>query len=168
MINLNKLKIGDVIVRFGQVYKVFKIEKKDDKSMIFYKKLVKNLRHASSIFSIPQKSIEKTKIRPPISKKELDALLGPKLKAFEVDLTINLNTIKAVLNTDEPEDVVKMLKNLTAAREAGDGKLPFSKREVYDSLLNRLASEVAFVYDETEEKAKEIINQALEKSLGKK
>ena len=29
MTNLNNLKVNDVIIRFGQVYKVFKVEEKD-------------------------------------------------------------------------------------------------------------------------------------------
>lgn len=156
MTNLNNLKIGDVIIRFGQVYKVFKIEN----ATVFYHRFLESLKQATSIFSIPQQSIEKTKIRVPIDKKELNNLLGKGLKEMKVDLEISLNAIKGFLNTDDPIEVVRMLKTLTLMRDE-NGKLPFSKREVYDTLLKRFASEVAFVYEQDEKKAKELIEQAL-------
>lgn len=160
MTNLNDLKIGDVIVRFGQVYQIFKIEEKNGKDMIFYKGFFKNSKRALSIFSIPQDSIDKTKIRKALTKKELDNLLGEGLAEAEIDLNTSLNSIKAVLNTDDPTEVVKTLKLLAVLKHT-NGKLPFSKKEVYGSLVKRLASEVAYVYDTTQDGAKEIIEKAL-------
>lgn len=162
MTNLNELKINDVIVRFGQVYKVFKIEEKNGKDMVYYKGLFNNSKRAVSIFSIPQDSIEKTKIRKALTKKELDHLLGDGLKEAEVDLEASLNTIKAVLNTDDPAEVVKTLKLLAILRHRND-KLPFSKKEVYGSLIKRLSSEVAYVYSTEQDGSKEIIEKALAK-----
>jgi len=162
MTNLNELKINDVIVRFGQVYKVFKIEEKNGKDMIFYKKVFNASKRAVSIFSIPQESIEKTKIRKALTKKEMDHLLGDGLKEAEVDLDASLNTIKAVLNTDDPAEVMKTLKLLAILKHKND-KLPFSKKEVYGSLIKRLTSEVAYVYDTEHEGATEIIEKALAK-----
>lgn len=156
MTNLNQLKIGDVIIRFGQVYKVFKIEN----ATVFYHRFLESLKQATSIFSIPQQSIEKTKIRIPIEKKELDELLDKGLKDLKVDLTLSLNAIKAYLNTDDPIQVVQILKTLTLMRDE-NGKLPFSKREVFDTLLKRFSSEVAFVYGVDEKQAKEMVESAL-------
>lgn len=159
MTNLNQLKIGDVIIRFGQVYKVFKIEN----ATVFYHRLLESLKQASSIFSIPQQSIEKTKIRTPITKKELDQLLSTELKNLKVDLEISLNAIKGFLNTDDPIEVMRILKTLTLMRDE-HGKLPFSKREVYDTLIKRFAGEVGFVYGVDEKKARELIEEALKKA----
>jgi len=158
MISLNDLKIGDVIIRFGQVYKVFKIENKT----LFYQKYFEGTKQSASILSIPQSAIDKTKIRLPIAKKELDDLLGPKLQTLKVDLTISLNAIKSILNTDEPEEVMRILKMLTLMRDE-HGKLPFSKREIFDTLEKRFQSEVAYVYGVDEKKAKEIIELSLTK-----
>jgi len=160
MTNLNELKTNDVIIRFGQVYQVFKIEEKDGKNMIFYKKFFKNGPRAVSIFSIPQESIEKTKIRKALTKQEMDHLLGEGLKEAEVDLDASLNTIKAILNTDDPAEVVKTLKLLAILKHKND-KLPFSKKEIYGSLIKRLTSEVAYVYDTEQDGAQEIIEKAL-------
>lgn len=157
--NLKKLKIGDVIIRFGQVYKVFKIEN----ATLYYQKFFEGLKQAASILSIPQAAIEKTKIRLPIEKKELDALLGEELQNLKVDLTISLNAIKSILNTDEPKEVMRVLKMLTLMRDE-NGKLPFSKREIYDTLLKRFSSEVAFVYQVDEKEAKRLIEEALAKT----
>lgn len=162
MINLNELKPNDIIVRFGQVYKVFKVEEKNGKDMVYYKKLFNTTQRAVSIFSIPQESIEKTKIRKSLTKKELDNLLGDGLKEAEVDLEASLNTIKAVLNTDDPAEVIRTLKLLAILKHKND-KLPFSKKEVYGSLIKRLASEVGYVYNTEQDGAKEIIEKALTK-----
>lgn len=156
MTNLNQLKIGDVIIRFGQVYRVFKIEN----ATVFYHRFLESLKQATSIFSIPQQSIDKTKIRIPIEKRELDELLDKGLKDIKVDLTLSLNAIKAFLNTDDPVQVVQILKTLTLMRDE-NGKLPFSKREVFDTLLKRFSGEVAFVYGVDEKKAKEMVESAL-------
>lgn len=164
MVNINKLKIGDIIIRFGQVYKVFKTEKKDDGTIISYKKLFKNPIKAPSIFSIPQNSIVNTKIRGSITKKGLDSLLGAELKAFEPDLEMNINTIKAVLNTDDPTEIMKIMKNLATERKINE-KFPFSKKEVYGTLLKRFSSEVAYVYKTNPEKGQEIIEEALDKAI---
>lgn len=164
MTNLNKLKVGDVIIRFGQVYKVFKVEKKDDKDMVYYQKVFTPENRTPSIFSIPQESVEKTKMRKALTKKELDNLLDKDLKEMEVDTSASLNALKAVRNTDDPTEVLQTLKLLTVLRHDAD-KLPFSKKEVYSSLLKRLGSEVAFVYDVDQDKAKEIIEKALAKVL---
>jgi len=164
MVNINKLKIGDIIIRFGQVYKVFKTEKKDDTKIIFYKKFFENPGRAPSIFSIPQDSIGNTKIRGLIGKKDLGSLLGAELKAFEVDLEMNINTIKAILNTDDPMEIMKIMKNLATERKTNE-KFPFSKKEVYGTLLKRFASEVAYVYKTTPEKGQEIIEEALDRAI---
>jgi RNA polymerase-interacting CarD/CdnL/TRCF family regulator len=160
MTNLSNLKVNDVIIRFGQVYKVFKVEEKDGKDMVFYKKIFNNSKRAISIFSIPQSSVEKTKMRKALTKKEMDSLLGKELKEMEVDLEASLNTLKTVLHTDDPTEVVKTLKLITILKHKAD-KLPFSKKEVYGSLLKRLGSEVAYVYDTDQDEAKEIIEKAL-------
>lgn len=159
MTNLKELKIGDIIIRFGQVYKVFKIEN----ATVFYHRVLETIKQATSVLSIPQQSIDKTKIRIPISKKELDSLLGPELKEMKVDLTISLNALKSFLNTDSPIEVMRILKTLTLMRDE-NRKLPFSKREVFDTLVKRFTSEVAFVYGVDEKKAKEIIETALVKA----
>lgn len=158
MTNLNDLKIGDIIIRFGQVYKVFKIEN----ATVFYHKFLESLKQATSIFSIPQDSIEKTKIRVPIEKAKLEKLLTTDLEDLKVDLTMSLNAIKNYLNTDDPVEVMRMLKMLTLMRDE-NGKLPFSKREVFDTLTKRFSSEVAFVYGIEEKEAKLKIEEALAK-----
>lgn len=158
MTNLNELKIGDIIIRFGQVYKVFKIEN----ATIFYHKFLETFKQATSIFSIPQGSIDKTKIRVPIEKEELNTLLTTGLHDLKVDVTMSLNAIKGYLNTDDPVEVMRMLKMLTLMRD-DNGKLPFSKREVYDTLVKRFSSEVAFVYSIDEKEAKLKIEESLAK-----
>lgn len=164
MTNLSKLKVGDVIIRFGQVYKVFKVEKKDDKDMVSYQKVFTPPNRNPSIFTIPQESVEKTNMRKALTKKELDNLLKKELLEMEVDTSASLNTLKAVRNTDDPTEVVKTLKLLTVLRHEAE-KLPFSKKEVYNSLLKRLGSEVAYVYDVDQDEAKLVIEKALKKVL---
>lgn len=164
MVNINKLKVGDIVVRFGQVYEIFKIEKKDQKKIIFYRKFFENTQRSASTFSIPQDSIVNTKIRGPISKKAMNSLLGEDLKAFVVDLEMNINTIKAVLNTDEPIEIMQIMKNLATERKTNE-KFPFSKKEIYSTLLKRFASEVAYVYHATPKKGEEIIEEALQKAI---
>jgi RNA polymerase-interacting CarD/CdnL/TRCF family regulator len=162
MTNLNNLKVDDVIIRFGQVYKVFKIDEKEGEGMVHYKKIFNTAQRAVSIFTIPQSSVEKTKMRKALTKKEMDALLGKDLAEVEVDLDASLNTLKAVLHTDDPSEVVKTLKLIAVVKHKA-GKIPFSKKEVYSSLLKRLGSEVAYVYDVDLDEAKIIIEKALEK-----
>jgi len=162
MTNLKNLKVDDVIIRFGQVYKVFKIDEKEGEGMVHYKKIFNASQRAVSIFTIPQSSVEKTKMRKALTKKEMDDLLGKDLAEVEVDLDASLNTLKAVLHTDDPAEVVKTLKLIAIVKHKA-GKIPFSKKEVYSSLIKRLGSEVAYVYDVDQDKAKEIIEKALEK-----
>ena len=79
-----KFKVGDKIVEFGQVFRIYKIEKIRDSNgelerAIFFRHYYQRRNIATLVCSIPIKNVEKTKMRKPISQKEF-RLLIKKLK----------------------------------------------------------------------------------------
>ena len=61
-----KYKVGDKIVNFGQVYRVFKIQKE----IMYYRPYFKRGENQDGIIcSVPMKNIKLTQIRRPASKK---------------------------------------------------------------------------------------------------
>ncbi|MBU0576106.1 hypothetical protein KJ707_01460 [Patescibacteria group bacterium] len=161
------LKKGDVIVRFGTVHKIFKVDqveledgKKDH--IIHFQPVYKNRRNETLRLSIPVSNIDKTTIRLPVSKTVLREELKF-LRQGEYQRTpFNRIKVKRIISTNEIHDVTKVLKTLWEEKRDEERNFTISKRNTFQLVMNRFEQETAYVLGLTLPEAKELITTALD------
>jgi len=162
------LKVGDRIVDFGQVYRIFKIEKQKrakgkEETVIFFRPYFKTKQNRTLICSIPVNNIKKTKIRRPISKKELRKLLKELSQKSDIEIPINITRAKEMLNLNDPHEIVRILKSLWLEKNDKSTSFTKTREKVLRLAIKRLVEEVALVNNMSIEKAKRQMEEALEK-----
>lgn len=164
-------KVGDKIVDFGQVYRIFKIKKqknaKGKEEVIFFKPYFKTKQNRTLICSIPVNNIDKTKIRRPISKKELRKLLKELSQKSDIETPINVSRAREILNLNDPYKTVQILKSLWIEKNDKSTNFTKTRESVFGLSIKRLFEEVAFVNSVSIGKARKQIKAALEKGIKK-
>ena len=117
MKNSTSFKVGDMIVRFGEVCQIIRIEqrKNDDgnaEEILYYKPYYAEKRISDVIYSIPVKNLSLASIRKPISKKELLDLIKVLSKTIEVDVPFNIIEYKKAFNSNDPYEIAYTLKRI--------------------------------------------------------
>lgn len=161
-------KVGDKIVHFGQVYKIFKIIKQKitrekEEKIIFFKPYLKTRKNRTLICSIPVNNIGKTNIRRSISKKELRPLLKKMAKKFDLKKPVNLAQAREALGSNNIQETIQVLKSLW--RERNDQSVNFteSRKNFFRRLMKQLAEEIAFGSGISLVQARKKIKTALKK-----
>jgi len=164
---LNGLKKGDVIVRFGVVHKIFKLEKhenadgKKDK-IIHFEPVYKTRRNETLKLSIPLNNIDQTTIRLPVSK----TILNDELKFLrqgEYERTpFNQLKVKRIISTNELHDVSQVLKTLWEEKRDEEKNFTISKRNTFGMVMTRFKQETAHVLGLDLEVAEKKVESALD------
>ncbi len=157
MASTPRFKVGDKIVDFGQVYRVFKVKKET----VFFKPYFKNRLNNGMVCSIPIDNFTKTKMRKPIKKKELKLLMKRLGKKARKDKLLETTRAKDLLNFNDPKKTVRVLRSLW--REKADDSINFtkSKKDAFELAIKRFVEEVAFLSGVSVEKSREKIETAL-------
>ena len=163
----NKYKVGDKIVELGQVFRIFKIkeEKNDDGELgrvIFFKPYYKTEDIRSITCSIPEKNIEKTFIRRPITREELKDLVVLLKKSRRDETEIDVNKAKTLLKTNDPADAVKLIYILQKEKKREKENFSKSKKGIFKEAIELLVQEFALVDKISLDKAREKIHSALQ------
>lgn len=162
----NSFKIGDKIVRFSRVWKIFKIEKKKDsngemKKTLHYKPFfAKNLKSKIS-FSIPVENIGDAFIRTPISKKELKNFLKSLSEKPDLSKPLNLMKTKEELELNDFSKKINILRILHWDQKEKAESFTKSKENILKLAINKLSEEVAFIHKFSLANAKQKIKKAL-------
>jgi RNA polymerase-interacting CarD/CdnL/TRCF family regulator len=159
-------KVGDKIVEFGQVFRIFKIERKKVKNgqierVIFFKPYNKIDNTASIVCSIPVNNIDKTEIRKPMSRDEFRVLLK-KFKKAESEIFQDINKVKIALKSNDPMDTISAIKALLKEKKKKSENFSKSKRDLLNLALERIAEEFSVVYRVSLERAKKKISLTLQ------
>ena len=160
----DQYKKGDVFVRFGKIYQVFKIKNKrikgESQPVIFYKKIFPG-RKGEIICSIPAENIERIKLRKPYLKKELREFLKILKEDPNPEKDFNINNIKDPYELDLHE-LATLMKSLKLEESDPKIKLSFSKRNLFSKIFDSIKEEMAYVLEIDLDKAEEKINLALD------
>lgn len=158
-------KVGDKIVRFGQVYKIFKIKSTEGKrgKVIFFRHYFKSKQNKTLIYSIPVKNIDKTNIRRPVSKEELKLLVKKLSKKSDVKKPINLVQARGVLCLNDIYETAQILKSLWIEENDESANFSESKKDVFGLSKEQLVEEIAFVSGISLVMAREKIKRALKR-----
>lgn len=80
MNDIQQFQVGDIIVDYGQVYRISKIKK--DKTLdgkreecIYYKPYFKSEKDSSLVCSIPKSNFKEANLRKPVTKKKIKETL---------------------------------------------------------------------------------------------
>ena len=165
--DLLDLKKGDVIVRFGTVHKIFKldeVELEDGKknNIIYFQPVYKNRRNETLRLFIPVNNIDRTTIRLPVSKTELREELKF-LRQGEYERTpFNLIKVKRIISTNALHDLAQVLKTLWEEKRDEDRNFTISKCNTFKMVMNRFHQEVAYVLGLDLPEAEKRITSALD------
>jgi len=132
------LKVGDKIVHFGQIYRIFRAKRK--------------------------KGIKKTNIRKPLSKKEINKLLKKLTVQFKSKDIPDAGKLREKLVLNDPAKLVRVLRQLWRDKKNEETNFTKSKENVFKLALKKLSQEVALVKNIKLDKAKEKIQKQLKKS----
>lgn len=170
MNNNKKFKVGDKIVRFGKVYRIFKISKqktfegKEEKTIFFRPYFKTKKEERDLIFSFPIEKIDKVNIRRPFSKRRLEELLSGLSKKSDIKEYINVAKTREVLTQNDLNKTVEILKTIWREKKNESKILTKSKKDIFDLSMRYLAEEAAFVLGVSLGTARKKVKKALEKS----
>ena len=164
-----KLRVGDKIIDLGQVFRIFKIEKKKDgngksEEIIYFKPYYQTEKTHDMVCSIPIRNINQTNIRRPMKKEEFKMLIEKLKKRKKINNFYDLNKAKLLLKSNRPLDIVNLLRSLNMEKKEKKENFSKSKQDVLRKTINLLIQEFALVSKITLEKAQEKINSALKAS----
>lgn len=143
-----KLKASEVVVRFGKVLKVIKV----DKEMVYLKPFFdKGGNRGGLSYSLPVNKLVMAKLRRVASKKELDKLWKNVFQRSEEQVEkININK---AMESNKLKEIMKVVA-LLGREKTSLGMLPGGKLRIYKEALEQLVAEVAVVEELSLEKAK--------------
>lgn len=160
----HKLKVGSKIVECGEVYRVFKIEKREQngnsEKIIHYKACFINSTNETVVCSIPANSLGEVNIRVPVTKEELEGLLEGLSKrpnrSYEVD------EAKPILGLNDAHKTASVLRCYWREKNKNSETFSKAKKDVLGIAISRTIEEVAAVSGVSLKKAEDVLNLALD------
>jgi len=170
--DLGTLKIGDKIIDFGRVYRVFKISKQQDpqgeERLIHFRPLYRKNNNQDLVCTIPERNLPQTTIRRPLSKKVIREGLD-KFSLFSVPSgLINFDQTKRVTSMNDFFAMVDLAKDLYYSRKGENKEFTVSQKRVFNSLVGRVSEEAAFVLKQKPDQVKKKIDLLLRRGLKNK
>ncbi|MDD3679312.1 MAG: hypothetical protein PHX72_00395 [Candidatus Shapirobacteria bacterium] len=168
-LELGKLKIGDKIIDFGRVYRVFKISchktPAGEKRVIHFRPYFKRSGNRSLVCTIPEESLLKTNIRRPVGSGEARVLLRKISTPAQTTKGADLDWARQVIAENDLASMVDFLKYLYYGRKREEKDFTTSQKRIINSLINRIAGEVGLALRKKPEQVRESINCNLKKGL---
>jgi RNA polymerase-interacting CarD/CdnL/TRCF family regulator len=173
-------EVGDKIVRFGRVFEVFKIteeEKEEGKTddsdskqsepreeIIHFRPMYETQANKSLVCAIPVSNIEKTSMRRPMSKEDIEELMELMDEKVEDPLKrFNTRQAKEVMKSNNPKKILLVMKRLAVVRRDPDTNFTYTKKRLFRQGLGRLQEELALVEDLEIDEAREMLKRLLKK-----
>jgi len=166
MISQKKLKVGDKIIDGGQVFRIFKIEKTttedgNDDKLLHFRPFFKIGENSDYECTIPLSSLEEAEIRMPLSLKEAKDLVKTLAKKSKNPFS-DINEAKDLLKTNDPKDIVAIIRKLSEEQRKNADNFTKSKKDVLKAAFEKLDQEIAIANKTTLEKARTKIEGALQ------
>jgi len=167
---LGILKVGDKIIDFGWVYRIFKISSQKTttgrKRIIYFRPYFKKGGNQGLVCTVPEDNLSETNIRRPTGKKEIGILLRRIPNLIRSAEEISPGRIQQAISDSDLTEMIKLLKYLYYNRKSEGKDFTVSQKRTFNSLANRVAEEAALVLDKKPEQIKEKIDRYLKKGLG--
>lgn len=160
-------KVGDKIVDYGQVFRIFKIKKQKNDTgelerVIYFRPFYQGAKNSGVVCSIPLKNLELAEIRDPLSVKEIK-LLFVKLKKRKRNIEYSdIGETKELFKRYDPESDIMLIRTLWKEQQDKSESFSKNKRDIFHSVVERFSQEFALVNGLSLEKAKEKVYLALQ------
>ncbi len=165
MTERKRLKIGSKIIEGGKVYRVFEIEEKKVNGkieiIIHYQPHYTDVSNKTLVCSIPESSLKKINVRRPVSKKEMNELLGNLSKRSKKRNALEIVKAKSILSLNDIYKTVIVIKRYWREKKKEGDSFSKSKKDILDMAINKTVEEVALVTGISLSKAKDKIIIAL-------
>jgi RNA polymerase-interacting CarD/CdnL/TRCF family regulator len=169
MSDKHQFKVGDKVVDFGQVYRIYKIKK--DRTLdgkredcLHYKPYFKSEKNQSLVCSIPRSNVEEENVRKPVSKKKINEVLKLLGQKPSGETTINVIKASVYLKENNPIETARLLKILWLEKQGNkENKLSTRKKMISENAMRHLVEEIAVVQNISLKKAKEKISGRLKR-----
>ena len=165
MTERKRLKIGSKIIEGGKVYRVFEIEEKKVNGkieiIIHYQPHYTDISNKTLVCSIPESSLKKINVRRPVSKKEMNELLGGLSKRSKKRNALEIVKAKSILSLNDIYKTVIVIKRYWREKKKEGDSFSKSKKDILDMAINKTVEEVALVTGISLSKAKDKIIIAL-------
>ena len=156
-----KVKIGDLLVRFGKILKVSQIKEGSVELRPFF-----NTKSSNGLtYSIQDTSLDSGSVRHLVSKEKLGVILAKILKATTTTLEINVTESKVSLSTHELTDSLRIIKDLWLEKQNHAGFLPGGRLSLYQQALIQASEEIAAVKGILPEQAKLLVLTTLKQGF---
>ena len=160
-------KVGDKIVDYGQVFRIFKIKKQKNEDgelerVVYFKPYYPDSKNSGVICSIPFKNIEKTEIREPLSADEVKSLFRKLKRRKKFEESTDISKTKELLRSNDPGSNVDLIRILWIEKKHKAEYFSKNKRDVFNLAIDRFAQEFALVKGLSIEKARERVHLALQ------
>ncbi len=160
---MNKLHVGDILVRFGRPYKIQKIKKgkKDDSETLVMKPCFTR-SNSPLTYSIPVKSISDACIRKIQTKQKIKKLLQSLQKQPKSTNKMNTQVVKSIVQKDDMKESIQTIKRLWFEKHSPEHKFSITKRNALKKLMRRFVEEVAVVMGTPLQETRKKIEQSLQ------
>ena len=168
-----QFKIGDKLVDYGQVHRVFKIQRgvtfnSAKVDYIYYRPYFKKGKDSTLSCRIPMQSIGETKLRRPVTKDKMKLVLALLEQMPEIDVSMNVIEASACFKENNLEETARLLRLLWVEKQDPEKKLTVRKKMIFEDALRHIAEEMAVVYDMDLEKAVRKVLSCLRKMCPEK
>lgn len=160
-------KVGDVLVKFGKLYKIFKIKQQQDEEatqdIAYYKPVFVKSKREEMICSIPLSNISGAMLRRPIEKSKFEVFLNNLVEKKDmIEEKLQIKTMGDLVHSEDLEQKSKIIAHLWMKKQDPEVKVSTSEFNFLNELIESVAEELAFAYDLDPKSAQEEIISKLE------
>jgi RNA polymerase-interacting CarD/CdnL/TRCF family regulator len=164
----NTFSVGDYIIDFENIYQI--TSQKDQKdlsgktlSYFFYEPI--EFSDQKTTYSTPIDNIFKSGLRPLISQDIVKKLYKEAEEKIDHDTILEFKLIKETLYQNDPGKNLVILKQLFLEKEKDPDKFSRTNKEILESILKHISSEIAFVTKKPIETVQEKLTSLIQKAI---
>lgn len=168
-----QFKVGDKLVDYGQVHRIFKIQKgmtfnSEPVDYIYYRPYFKKDKDKSFSCRIPMQSIKDTKLRRPVTKEKMKQALDSLNAMPKGDFILNVIEATECFKENDPCETANLLKILWMEKNDEERKFTVRKKMIYADAMRHIVEEMAVVHEIELEKAEKKVLSRLRKMCPEK
>ncbi len=165
----NTFSVGDYIIDFENIYQISSQEDQEDcsgktLSYFFYKPIEATNQNVTT-YSTPTGNIYKSGLRPLISLDVAKKLYKEAEEKIDKEAILDYKLIKETLYQNDPGKSLIILKQLFLEKEKVAEAFSRTNKEILESILKHLTSEIAFVTEKSLDKVREKLVSLIQKSI---
>lgn len=165
----NIFSVGDYIIDFENIYQISSQKDQQDcsgktLSYFFYKPIEVTNQNVTT-YSTPIGNIFKSGLRPLINQDVVKKLYKEAQEKIDPEAILDYKSIKETLYQNDPGKNLVILKQLFLEKEKTLDTFSRTNKEILESILKHLTSEIAFVTKKSLDKVREKLISLIQKSI---